>query len=55
MAEETRWGMAAMQHGLLTQAQDIFLEAQGKAGSGAMSTAAVGAPHGLLMLVLNFL
>ena len=34
--------MAAMQHGLLTRAQDIFLDAQSKASNGTVSTAAAG-------------
>ena len=45
VAEETRWGMAAMQQGLLTQAQDIWLEALSKAASGSFSTAGAGLPR----------
>ena len=33
-----------MQQGLLTQAQDTWLDALGKASSGALSTAGAGAP-----------
>lgn len=42
LAEETRFGIAMLQHGLLTRAQDTFLEAQSKATGGSYSTANAG-------------
>ena len=43
IADETRCGMAALQHGLLTRAQDVFLDAQARATNGSYSTQTTGA------------